>query len=253
MDDPRSEASARLAGRYDARVLEPSPPPDDTPPFLADDPVHRPGVAAGPVVAPVPGFEHTWDDLCRGDDALGAWCAERWLGAWRRLPDALPADLVAERTRLHAVAVDMSEARKAVNGKIGLRYVRGGFGTPFFGDGQQRRADAGFLGVWFGFCASALDAARLVWSAFDTRVQIWPEHFDASIDAGERRATYGGSPGDDDHPEPYLYVSPWEGHDDDPFWNDGHFASLPYAVLADAGDQRDAALSFFRAGRHRLG
>ena len=31
-----------------------------------------------------------------------------------------------------------------------------------------------------------------------------------AIDAGAVRANYGFSPGDDDHPEPYLYVGRWE-------------------------------------------
>ena len=34
---------------------------------------------------------------------------------------------------------------------------------------------------------------------------LWPEHFDIAIELGE--ATYGVSPGDDAHTEPYAYVS----------------------------------------------
>jgi hypothetical protein len=242
-----------LGGRYDVRVLEPSPPPDETPPWFADDPVHRPGPVAGETVAPVPGFAHTWDDLSRDDPGLAVCCAPRWLGGWRRLGPA-PDDLVEQRRSLHHVAEELSRARAAVNGKIGLRWVRGGFGTPYFGDGQQLRADAGFLGEWFGFCTSVLEEARMRWSAFDTRVQLWPEHFDMSIDTGDRvRATYGGSPGDDEHAEPYLYVGPWERQTGD-FWSDPHFggASLAYAELLAAGDQRAAALAFFEAGRALL-
>jgi hypothetical protein len=33
---------------------------------------------------------------------------------------------------------------------------------------------------------------------------LWPEHFDIAIDLGE--ATYGFSPGDEHHAEPYAYV-----------------------------------------------
>jgi hypothetical protein len=50
-----------------------------------------------------------------------------------------------------------------------------------------------------------------------SRVRIWPEQFDAAIAAGDdgtgRRATYGASPGDRHHPEPY-HASPWAGRID---------------------------------------
>jgi hypothetical protein len=52
-------------------------------------------------------------------------------------------------------------------------------------------------------------------------VHLWPEHFDIAIELGAEpvRATYGVSPGDDDHPEPYAYIAPWTAPADDPFWN----------------------------------
>ena len=37
--NPRDEANQRLSGRYDARVLEPSPPAVSEGPWFADDPV----------------------------------------------------------------------------------------------------------------------------------------------------------------------------------------------------------------------
>jgi hypothetical protein len=81
-------------------------------------------------------------------------------------------------------------------------------------------------------------------------VQLWPEHFDLSADLGAPRATYGVSPGDDEHPEPYAYVSttPPPGA----FWNEPFGASLPYAALRDAEDAQAAALDFFRQGRDLL-
>ncbi len=36
-------------------------------------------------------------------------------------------------------------ARREVNGKIGLRWTLGGFGTPFFGDDEQVRVDGDAL------------------------------------------------------------------------------------------------------------
>ena len=52
----------------------------------------------------------------------------------------------------------------------------------------------------------------------------------------ERRCgagTFGASPGDDAHDEPYLYVTHWADVPPDPFWDDDAFAgaSLPLSVL----------------------
>ena len=71
-----------------------------------------------------------------------------------------------------------------------------------------------------------------------------------SSDAGAR-ASFGGAPGDAAHPEPYLYVAPWGEIDRSiEYWNDEAFggASLSYADLLAADDQRQAALTFYREG-----
>ena len=64
-------------------------------------------------------------------------------------------------------------------------------------------------------------------------VQIWPEHFDIAVDSGDqdagRRATYGASPGDRHHDEPYLYASPWAGRID-PFFGDPAFKGASRAL-----------------------
>ena len=115
------------------------------------------------------------------------------------------------------------------------------------------------LADWFGFGASVLEETRA--AAVDgaaTRVQVWPEHFDLSIDLGDegagRRGTFGASPGDDAHPLPYLYVTHWAPVPDDPYWNESHFggARLGYDRLVAADDPRRAALEFLAAGRARL-
>jgi len=114
------------------------------------------------------------------------------------------------------------------------------------------------IGEWFGFGASVLEQARRTPGADDvSRVQLWPEHFDLAFEmgAGDRRASYGASPGDAGHPEPYLYIAAWGSIDrSDPYWNDTTFngASLPYEDLLAAQDQRRAALDFFRQGYERL-
>ena len=116
------------------------------------------------------------------------------------------------------------------------------------------------IGDWFGFASSVLEEARRTPGAADvSRVQLWPEHFDLAFEMGAldsgQRASYGASPGDDGHTEPYLYVAAWGDIDrSDPYWNDATFngASLPYSQLLDAEDQQATALAFLRDGFARL-
>ena len=63
-----------------------------------------------------------------------------------------------------------------------------------------------------------------------------------------QRAALGGSPGDDTHAEPYLYVAPWAGAPDDPFFAESAFrgATLGYDALVAAPDAKAAALAFWR-------
>ncbi len=77
----------------------------------------------------------------------------------------------------------------------------------------DRRA-AEVVTAWNAFCAELLESfANEIADANPSPLILWPEHFDQAFyteDADEaRRANYGASPGDDDHPEPYLYVGPW--------------------------------------------
>jgi hypothetical protein len=312
--DPRAEALARVDGRFDVRVLEPSPPAVSAPPFFADDPVHEPSTPGRPVVAPVALGDGatTWDDLVQREPELATWCADRWLGACRRLePPADEVALVRTRNAWHVLAEHvLAPARHRVNGRIGLRYTRGGFGTPYFGDDEQVRvadeglvvvrdgaltihpisttggaaaelgiepgaptdvytpttaldpdapleidpASARMLGDWFGFGASVLEALRAAVPASDepARVQLWPEHFDLSVDLGVEasghRGTYGASPGDEAHPAPYLYVTPWTPQSG-AFWNEGSYVSLPFSELVAASDQRERAREFFAEAR----
>lgn len=309
----RAEAVARLGGRYDARVLEPSPPAVSEPPWFADDPVGRDDPASDmPRVSPVSGTELRWEDLLAEDPSLAAWCRERWLAAYPAL-DPIPAKLIATRLALHRLAERViSPAREQAGGKIGLRFTRGGFGTPFFAEDVQLRvvrdqlivqtrerersarittlaamaahvgdellpgaallpdavADSepldvdpdasAFLGAWFGFAASVLEELRAAVAdqLEPSRVQLWPEHFDLAVELGAERAGaragYGASPGDELHPEPYLYVAPWREQPAGELWQASAFAGaeLPYAALLDASgpggeQQRKAALEFF--------
>jgi hypothetical protein len=115
--DARREAEERLGDRYEARVLEPSPPALSRPPWFAEDPIAlEDGPFARPVVSPVSGGDVLWDDLARSDAELARWCAARWLGAWPRLGEA-PALLAQTREALHKVAEHViSPTRKRANG-----------------------------------------------------------------------------------------------------------------------------------------
>ena len=142
MANARHEASDRLNGDYEVRVLEPSPPTVNEGPWFADDPSARGDVESGrTVVGPTSAADLEWNDLCGSDPALREWCAARWLGGWSRL--AAPPDGYDEtRQQLHVLAEHvLAAARHRANGKIGLRFTRGGFGTPFFGDDEQVRID----------------------------------------------------------------------------------------------------------------
>jgi len=94
--------------------------------------------------------------------------------------------------------------------------------------------------------------------AAPTSNQLWPEHFDLAIEHGEepagKRATYGLSPGDAAHPEPYFYVSPWSPPSDLAIWTAVGFtgAELNWAQLLEVDDPRAAALQFFREHRDAL-
>jgi hypothetical protein len=113
------------------------------------------------------------------------------------------------------------------------------------------------LGHWFTFGFEILEELRGHEDAPDdvSEVQLWPEHFDPAIEMGNEdqggRASYGASPGDRGHLEPYLYVSAWSEIDrGNPFWNERHFkgASLPFTTLLEAEDQSRVALEFFLEG-----
>ncbi len=87
---------------------------------------------------------------------------------------------------------------------------------------------------------------------------LWPEHFDLAIEAGSQaqgaRATYGASPGDENHAEPYMYVAPWTAPPRGEGWNAVGFsgAELTYGELVAAADPDATALEFFLARRAAL-
>jgi hypothetical protein len=83
-----------------------------------------------------------------------------------------------------------------------------------------------------------------------TIAQLFPHHFDLAITMQE--VNFGGSPGDKDHDEPYLYVGPWSlsPHSE---WNEAWGASMPWSQQTTA----EQAIEFFERGlsaaRHVFG
>ena len=76
-----------------------------------------------------------------------------------------------------------------------------------------------------------------------SEIQLWPEHFDLATTIS--KVNFGGSPGDADHDEPYLYVGPLEPPTRGGFWNEPFGASRPWGEIAGVDD----AVRFFREGR----
>jgi hypothetical protein len=117
------------------------------------------------------------------------------------------------------------------------------------------------LGDFYAFAARILAALRETMPPADepSEINLWPEHFDIAFEAGSeqlgRRANYGASPGDAEHPEPYVYVGPWQAQPAGELWNASGFAGaeLPFADLVSADDPEGLASQFLVARRDALG
>jgi hypothetical protein len=201
-----------------------------------------------------------------------------------RLPP-LPDGFRATVDALHRIAEDVVAAERKPANEIALEATPGGFGTPEFEwegsthqirvegaelvrevDGRQQReslevdaAAAEALADWYAFGAAVL--ARLAAGPGPGAAAppiLWPEHFDIAIELGSEpdglRATYGFSPGDEQHPEPYAYVAPWVAQAPGEVWNASGFggAELGYVDLLAAEDQAATALEFFTSRRQAL-
>jgi hypothetical protein len=177
---------------------------------------------------------------------------------------------VDTREKLHRLAEQVvSPARvHATGNEIALIPTPGGWGTPPFpgggwmrvegtelvqldSDGTETRSpidvdagDTARVAEFFAFVQDVLEELRGE-AAEPSEIHLWPEHFDVAFVDGE--VTYGGSPGDENHEEPYLYVAPWTAPPAAPEWNANGFAGAE----APWGD-REAALAFLRARRDAL-
>ncbi len=125
-------------------------------------------------------------------------------------------------------------------------------GTPL----EIDPAAAAALVAWNAFSVALLGrfGDGLPHRANPTPIVLWPEHFDVAFEAGSepagQRATYGASPGDEEHDEPYLYVALWKKREG-AFWNATAFsgAELSYSGLSGADDPAPLAFDFLAARR----
>jgi hypothetical protein len=109
-------------------------------------------------------------------------------------------------------------------------------------------AAAAALADWFRLGNEALVALTVhVAAEGPSEPQLFPEHFDLGITAGQ--VNYGFSPGDDAIPEPYGYVGP---HRLPPpagdFWNASFGAYRTWSQVTST----EQALDFLRAGHSAL-
>ncbi|HUB98824.1 MAG TPA: hypothetical protein VMS11_03260 [Solirubrobacterales bacterium] len=119
---------------------------------------------------------------------------------------------------------------------------------------------AAVLADWYEFGGAVLRAFAATAPAGDAATEpiLWPEHFDLAIELGDEaageRATYGFSPGDENHAEPYAYVAPWRSGVEGELWNAVGFggAELGYEELLGAADPQATATDFFAARRRAL-
>ncbi len=103
-------------------------------------------------------------------------------------------------------------------------------------------AAAHALSDWWQQMQAALQSL-LATAGSDAGITLWPEHFDLATSVDE--VNYGASPGDQWHPAPYLYVGPYSGPGDDPFWNAPFGAARSWTEVGSV----EAAVEFLKQGR----
>lgn len=149
-----------------------------------------------------------------------------------------------------ALLTTLADAAEAVGLEPGFPWTKHPPGTMFERDAPLAvdPTAAAALAGWFALGEEALTAlAAEVADELPSAPQIFPEHFDLGITAGD--VNYGFSPGDDAIPEPYVYVGPHGALTDDPFWNAPFGAYRTWREVTTA----EEGLTFIRVAREKLG
>jgi len=189
-------------------VLEPSPPAVPTGPWFADDPA---AAGSGPqtaakVVAPTSAGDLRWAELAADDETVAEFCRPRWLANHQPL-GGVPDHYRLRRDDLHRLAYGVvSNARKAANGKFGLRWTLDGFGTPFYGDDAQVRVEGSLLVCQRGDKVDAEEITTLAAAARFLGVEATSdqaEHDTVALGGLDRPLTVDG--------ELVAFISRWFG------------------------------------------
>lgn len=98
------------------------------------------------------------------------------------------------------------------------------------------------LAAWFALVEEAVEELRRRHAdRSPTITQLWSEHFDLACSISE--VNFGGSPGDDDRPDPYVYVGPWTRREGS-FWNEPYGAARSWVEVSTI----DEVVAFFEDG-----
>jgi len=182
----------------------------------------------------------------------------------RLAPGALVVDRGGDSTHTPLVGATLRHLARAAGADIDAAFEAGG-DTPEVGDPDAvidlDATTIAAVGRWFELGWRALDRATTALGpdAAPTRIQLWPEHFDAGTSVAygpgpTDRLNLGASPGDASHELPYLYVGPWsdERPGEPAYWNASFGAVLGYDDVLAADDPVDRAASFLVEGVERF-
>jgi hypothetical protein len=161
-----------------------------------------------------------------------------------------PGEARVEGTDL--VLVDGGDRRRCPAGDLAAGAALLGVPAPEAATALIDADSAAALADWFAYGTMLLgDLVDLHPDLDPAPIRLWPEHFDVATELGSEergeRATLGASPGDEHHPEPYLYVGPWAAREPGELWNATGFggAELGHAEILTAPDQVEVATAFF--------
>jgi hypothetical protein len=164
--------------------------------------------------------------------------------------EVIGGDLVV-RTEEGEVTTESLTTLRSAGTLVG---IAAGLPSGIYEPATRRDLDAGLevdpdaaqaIADWYALGLQALETTTSAHrDAAASGPTLWPEHFDLAITMED--VTFGASPGDADHPGPYLYVAPFDKRSG-AFWNEPFGASRAGADVASVAD----AVRFFEEGRRQ--